>query len=141
LRPQIKSDLKNKKIILVRSKIDLKKNPGKLADMSGVDLKDICETSAKTGKGIKKLEKTLFSELQKINSGASVFVTNLRHKKLLEKALKSLRATQKLAQNNEAEDKILIELNTSREALEEIIGEKITGDILEKVFSRFCVGK
>ncbi len=141
LRSTTKDSLKDKKVIIIRNKIDLKKSLGKFNENKDVEVKDVYEASAKTGKGIKRIEEALFLELQKMDTSGCVFVTNIRHKKLLEGAFKALREAKKLAEDREAEDKILVELNTGRNALEEIIGEKVSADILEKVFSRFCVGK
>ena len=141
LKSRLKKDLESKKTIIVRNKVDLKRTPGVFKEPEKLNVISVCETSAKTGKGIKGLEKALQEELEKFDSESGVLATNLRQKKLLEKASASLKAVEKLSKNNEALDKILLELDEARQSLEEIIGEKVTLSLLEKVFSRFCVGK
>jgi len=138
---RIKKDLKDKKIILVRNKVDVNKGKKELKNTSGLNIIKFLESSAKTGKGIRKIEESIRNQAVGISQESSVLLTNLRHVNLFKKALESLNKIESLAFKEEVEDKILIELDCSIHALKEIIGEEITENILGKVFSRFCVGK
>lgn len=139
LKEIAKNELDNKEIILVRSKRDIsfEDEPENLT----INPISICEISAIQNKGIKKLEKLIIKNVKDADSDASIYITNLRQKKLLEDAKKSLNKIVLLAKKEEPEDKILIELDTAKKTLESIIGQSVTEDMLEKVFSRFCVGK
>ena len=70
-----------------------------------------------------------------------VTVTNLRHRSELVRSADSLsRAAETLTQGLPPE-LAAIDLNDAREALEEIIGVVCKDDILERIFSDFCIGK
>ncbi|NTU69700.1 tRNA uridine-5-carboxymethylaminomethyl(34) synthesis GTPase MnmE [bacterium] len=138
----IKNDLYkiliNKKVFLVKNKQDkFKQNANKLPEFIDND----CAISAYKKQGIKKVEQILSSEIIKTDSSENIYITSKRQEDLLKKALKSLQLTQKLAIDNDFEDKILIELDEAKSSLQEILGQNITEDILKKVFSRFCIGK
>lgn len=140
LRPKAKEKLKQKKVILVRNKID-KKHKKEDFSKDQINYISFCEVSAKKAKNIKKLEKEIQKEIQKADLGQDVLITNIRQKKLLENALKNLDQAIILAKKNEPEDKILIELDLAKKNLSSIIGEEVSANMLEDVFSRFCVGK
>lgn len=140
LKPEAQKTLKEKSIIFIKSKADLKK-PKEILKKDGLNIIKILECSAKTGKGIKKIEEEIFNTLKKEESDDSVLITSLRHKNLLEKALHSLKKSLALAQKDETEDKILTELEEVLINLKEILGQDINFNVLEKIFSRFCVGK
>ncbi|OIP23173.1 tRNA uridine-5-carboxymethylaminomethyl(34) synthesis GTPase MnmE [bacterium CG_4_10_14_0_2_um_filter_33_32] len=141
LKPEVKGQFKNKQIILIKNKIDLYKKKTSIKDIFGMKIIKICECSAKTGKGIREIENTIFNEIQKNEADESILITNVRHQKLLDKSLKNLKKAKELARAQEPEDKILIEFDEANKALGEIIGEITTDDILDKIFSMFCIGK
>lgn len=69
-------------------------------------------------------------------------VTNVRHEALLrqaEAALERMQAT--LASSAAGEELLLVDLADALAALEDVAGRRTTGDLLERIFSRFCVGK
>ncbi len=71
----------------------------------------------------------------------SVTVTNVRHKNLLEQALKSAEDAIFMASQMEPLELIEIDVNHCYELLGEIIGETASDDIISEVFARFCLGK
>ena len=141
LRPEIKKEFRAKEIILIRNKIDLGRSLNKVLSKENLNILGTFETSAKTGKGIKNIEKEIFRKVKKQDTEEGVLITNLRHKQLLKKCLNNLEMVQRLAEKGEPEDKILVELDSAKNNLGEITGETITEDILDKIFSKFCVGK
>ena len=68
-------------------------------------------------------------------------VTNIRHRDLLEKAAQSIADAQAVTDLQEPLEIIEIDVNSAYGALGEILGEETAGDILDEVFSRFCLGK
>lgn len=141
IKKEAKKVISGKRILLIISKTDLKNKLGNLANTKELQIVDTIESSAKTGRGIKKIEKIIFNQIKEKKQESSILLANLRHHNLLKKALQSLKKTQYLSREEEAEDKILVEINSAANKLKEIIGETVTNDILNKVFARFCVGK
>ena len=68
-------------------------------------------------------------------------VTNVRHKNLLELALHSVEDARAMTQMRQPLEFIEIDVNRSYELLGEIIGETASGEIINEVFARFCLGK
>jgi tRNA modification GTPase len=122
------------KMIYLVNKIDL--------DKSKIE-KDIFGISAKTGEGIKQ-----FVELLKRKSfdaesftEKSAIVSNLRHKTALEKAVDHLRKAIDSINGSFSGEFISVDLRNAESALGEIIGKVTTDDILNNIFSQFCIGK
>ncbi len=137
----IKENLDNKKLILIGNKVDLvqKVSDEKLKEMSSTYVK----ISATKEIGIDKLEEIVFSLFisGEIDLSSEVLVTSLRHKDALIKANQSLKRSIEAINNNHSEEFIALDLRCALNSLGEIIGEVATEDILDRVFSNFCVGK
>jgi tRNA modification GTPase len=71
----------------------------------------------------------------------SLLVTSARHEALLKAAVSSLQDAWEMSKNEEALELIEIDVRNAYESLGEIIGETLKDDIIEEVFSRFCLGK
>ena len=76
-----------------------------------------------------------------VSQQESALVTNARHADLLAKASSQLGDAIEMTRLGEPLELIEIDIDQSRQYLGEIIGATATGDILEEVFSRFCLGK
>ncbi len=70
-----------------------------------------------------------------------VYITNTRHKDLLEKSLGSLKLVIESIDNELSEDFYTIDLTNAYEYLGEIIGQEVGDDLVEEIFSKFCMGK
>ena len=103
----------------------------------------IIEASMKDGIGIEaiedKIEELVYGGQVKQND--SIMVTNVRHKNLLELALQSVTDAQAMTDMRQPLEFIEIDVNRSYELLGEIIGETASGEIINEVFARFCLGK
>lgn len=98
--------------------------------------------SAKYGDGIDALKKVVTdSILDSKEPGDDGMITLLRHKLALEKALTNLAAALKSITAAESPEFAAFELREALDALDEITGKKIQDDILNKIFSSFCIGK
>lgn len=99
--------------------------------------------SAKTGAGIEELEETLYEQVMdgRVAPLQSALVSNPRHKAALARALEHVRAAQETNAAGLPADFITIDLNAAVDALGEITGETATEDLLDTIFSRFCIGK
>ncbi|MBR4410287.1 MAG: tRNA uridine-5-carboxymethylaminomethyl(34) synthesis GTPase MnmE, partial [Firmicutes bacterium] len=103
----------------------------------------IIEASMKEGMGIEtiedKIEELVYGGQVKQND--SIMVTNVRHKNLLELALQSVEDARAMTEMRQPLEFIEIDVNRSYELLGEIIGETASGEIINEVFARFCLGK
>ena len=135
---EILAILEGKAVVVAANKSDLPS----MSDLSKLHW-PIVRTSAATGDGLEKLEK----EMMKLALGGKVatsnafLVTNVRHKEALQRAEKHLSDAQENLEKNTPDDFITIDLTAALNALGEITGETVTEDLLQTIFSRFCIGK
>ena len=99
--------------------------------------------SAKEETGIEDLEqeiKSMFYEGE-IDFNDEVYVTNIRHKTALTESLSSLKLVQNSIEDGMPEDFYSIDLMNAYEQLGSIIGEAVEDDLVNEIFSKFCMGK
>ncbi|MCQ4637456.1 tRNA uridine-5-carboxymethylaminomethyl(34) synthesis GTPase MnmE [Anaerovorax odorimutans] len=103
----------------------------------------VLETSLLEKTGIEEIEEVILDMVYggKVKQNESLMVTNVRHKDLLERAKSSLEDARNMTLGREALDFIEIDIKNAYESLGEIIGETVSDDIINEVFSRFCLGK
>lgn len=130
----------SKKTVIAVNKIDLPL----VVDLQSLALDQearILTTSARSGIGIDSLKKTLRELILGCMLEPSITITNLRHRSELVRSANGLtRAVETLSQGLPPE-LAAIDLNDAREALEEIIGVVSNDNILERIFTQFCIGK
>lgn len=103
----------------------------------------IIRTSMIKGDGLEEL-KDAISELffnGDIVPKQEIYITNLRHKDLLQKALGSLKLVLSGIEDGMSEDFLTVDLTDAYESLGEILGLEIGDDLVEEIFSKFCMGK
>ena len=112
------------------------------ADIADIVPNGLC-ISAKTGLGMDKLLKKLEEMFLAgaISNESTDIITRDRHKHLLEEALNYLTQAISELRMGVHEDLVSISLRLCYTKLGEILGEEISDDIAEKIFSEFCVGK
>jgi tRNA modification GTPase len=100
------------------------------------------ETSALTGEGISEL-RTMIVSL--VTAGASTsdaaLITNLRQQQAVTSALEALTRAQSAATKNTPHEILLLDLHEALNALDALTGTTTPDDILERIFSTFCIGK
>ena len=103
----------------------------------------VIKTAVKEGTGLDLLEEEI--ERLVYSGGASqkdsLLVTNVRHKNALEQTASALNDAKDGCERREALDLVEIDLRRAWEFLGEITGETAAEDIIDQVFSRFCLGK
>lgn len=135
--------IKDRKSLVLLNKTDL---PNKYTEEHLEKLlegKEIISTSITKEVGIDVLEnsiKNLFYSGE-IEFDSSIVVTNMRHKNQLEKALKNIEDALYDIRLQVPLDCIEVDLRDCWENLGEISGDTISEDILDKIFSEFCIGK
>ena len=136
---EIIDKVKNKKYVVLMNKNDLEK---KISDEDIKDLKNVIYISAKTGFGIDELKekvKELFFNGE-VDS-ESMIISNNRHKQALYRALENCQEALDRVKSNEYLDLISIYVTSALKALGEITGSELEEDLINKIFSEFCVGK
>lgn len=98
--------------------------------------------SAKFGDGLESLKESIASASGGGDiCGADVMIMQMRHKLALEKALVNLTAAQENLKAGQSPEFAAFELREAVDALDEITGRKIQEEVLDKIFSSFCIGK
>lgn len=136
---EIIDKVKDKKYVVLMNKNDLEK---KISDEDIKDLKNVIYISAKTGFGIDELKekvKELFFNGE-VDS-ESMIISNNRHKQALYRALENCQEALDRIKSNEYLDLISIYVTSALKALGEITGSELEEDLINKIFSEFCVGK
>lgn len=109
---------------------------------SGRDI-SVIRTSVKDGDGMdefgQKVKDMFFRG--EINVNHEVMITNIRHKEALQEAYESLQMVKKSVQQEMPEDFYSIDLMSAYASLGRIIGEEVDDDLVEEIFSKFCMGK
>lgn len=114
------------------------------ANMGCVPNFPIVKVSALKGDGIDDLKDAIYSLCiiaGKASDAEDIIITNLRHRQSIDRALKSLKDAEDALKRNEPLEVVALFLRESLDSLGEIIGAVTTEDILNKIFSEFCIGK
>ena len=103
----------------------------------------IIEISALKGEGITDLEDAIVEMVfgGEVSIGETGLVSNIRHKNLLEKALNSIEITLDTIQGDLPLELISVDLKDCWEYLGQITGDTLTEDIVDQIFTNFCIGK
>ena len=137
--------IREKKAIILLNKSDLIQVTGEdeiKEKLSGADHKMIA-ISAKENLGIDVLEETITEMFfhRTISFNDEVYITNIRHKNALIQAVESLKLVKQSVENGMPEDFYSIDLMNAYEELGTIIGEAVEDDLVNEIFSKFCMGK
>ncbi|MDR3597154.1 tRNA uridine-5-carboxymethylaminomethyl(34) synthesis GTPase MnmE [Clostridium sp.] len=131
--------IKDKKYIVLLNKVDL---GIKISEEIVNKLNNKINISAKTGKGIDDLKREIKNLFFNGDiSSESLIISNTRHKQALYKSLENCDAALNKINANEYLDLISIYITAAMKALGEITGDELEEDLLNKIFSEFCVGK
>ena len=140
---QIMEFLKERKSLVLINKRDL----GEAISIEDISAKlpasQVIEASLLKGQGITEIEDAVEDLVYggEIVQKESMMVNNVRHIELLQQAVKSLTDALHMSERREALDFIEVDVKNAYERLGEIIGETVSDDIINEVFSRFCLGK
>lgn len=136
--------IRDKKSVILLNKTDLPSviREDDLLEMAGKDAVMI-RTSTKDVTGIDLFENTVKDMFftGKINPDQEVIITNMRHKEALLHTLESLKQVKISIENQMPEDFYSIDLMSAYTSLGSIIGEEVSDDLVNEIFSKFCMGK
>ncbi len=134
---------RDRNVVVAINKCDL---PGVLerdALPRGIAGRELLRISAKTGEGIAALRDAVHAALGRAagESRADAILTNLRHKIALERAFASLRTAEQGLSGGLSPEFAAFDLREALGALGEVTGQAITEEVLDRIFSTFCIGK
>lgn len=133
---------KHKELIIANNKIDLQVKKVPLEYI--FEKFSVVETSAVYNDGIEKLKNELVNKVlnkTQAENKESVIITNERHYYALLKAKQSLKVALYSQKNGKSEEFIAIDLRSAIDSIGEIVGLVTTEEILNNIFSKFCIGK
>lgn len=134
--------LRGRKSLVIYNKTDLASavDMGRLREKTG---SQVIPVSVVEETGIEDLEKAIREMFfqGEISFDDEVYITNARHKTALEEAEKSLEMVTESIEAGMPEDFFSIDLMGAYEALGRILGESLGEDLVNEIFSKFCVGK
>ena len=135
--------IKNKKSIVLLNKSDLSDLNIKTINYISNTNKKVIKASMRTKNGIAELYKTI-SELfnnNELNSDNGIVITNIRHKNLIHNAINNLDEAENSIKNDMPIDVVAICIKEVLESIGSITGDNVSEDIINKIFSKFCLGK
>lgn len=126
--------------LIVMNKVDLRQEIESEGLGNGIESIKI---SAKTGFGIEELRKAIRSQLlcAGVDAPEGAIVTNVRHQVALERAGESLCQASRSIDEGMPPELVALDVRAAADALGEISGEITTDEILDRIFSEFCIGK
>lgn len=135
------ASIESKKSLIVINKIDVEQKLDVDHVRRIVGTKQILPVSAKQGDGIDKLEQSLRELFVGVNPEPQVVLTNIRHKAALVRGVEALSSAISALTETRPPEFVAVDLNDARDALEEIVGILPNQEVLERIFSNFCIGK
>lgn len=139
---EIISMLDSRKAIVLYNKTDLESKVDMEALKERVN-RPVISVSAKEETGIRELEKEIKNMFfsGEISFNDEVYITNARHKEALMEAAESFNLVKNSIEMDMPEDFFSIDLMNAYESLGRIIGESVGEDLVNEIFSKFCMGK
>ena len=137
------SNLEGKKVIYILNKMDLEQEKNEKFMKFLEEKKNVISISAKEKKGLEQLEQMIMDLFWdgSMEVGDDVMVTNIRHIQILEQCRNHMKGFLTGMEMGLSVDFLVIDLQNSWEKLGSITGETIEDDLLDQIFSKFCLGK
>lgn len=144
--PEFPFPLVEAKQLVVLNKIDVLA-PFTLQPLSGELAHRLCQRilpiSTRTGEGLDELKTTITSRFLtgSFEAYEGVVITNVRHRAALEQATTAIMQALSSIEGGGQAELLAVDLHDAADALGEIIGTLTSDDVLEQIFSQFCIGK
>jgi tRNA modification GTPase len=139
----LKNQLRKGRFLTVFNKIDIaaldliRKNEERIGKMQ------VIKVSALKGEGLEELKQQIVTASQALKKDRTqgVIISSLRHKDALSRAKRSLRLARKSLKKGMSSEFVVLDVRAALDAIGEVVGKTVTDDILNKIFSEFCIGK
>jgi tRNA modification GTPase len=137
------NETENIKRIVLINKTDVSSSENIIKIEKQLNNLNIIRISVKMIEGLDEIEdeisRMFFSE--EIEHNEEILLTNIRHKKLLDKAVKRLDEAVYAIKNGIPPDIFVSDIKEAAENISIITGDSVSADIINEIFSRFCIGK
>lgn len=138
---RIHEAIKAEKVIGILNKIDIRED----IDLSPLTkINKWLEISAIKNQGIDEMEEEIYNHIIEENvedSSQKITITNIRHKSALKKTKQSIENIFETIENGLPMDLMAVDIKGALDSLSEVTGEISSEDLLDHIFSNFCVGK
>jgi len=134
--------LNGKRHVTVVNKIDLEQSVRE-EDLRRVIKGGVVKISALFGLGLEELKRSVVENLLN-ESGPpreGIFITHVRHREVLRKTGKAIRRALETMEAGLSEEFVAVDVRHALVSVGEITGETATEEVLERIFSEFCIGK
>lgn len=131
-------------VLLNKNDLEAGTDLSEAADLfAGKTVPPVISCSLSTGDGLKELASLLEDMFRtgRIMHNNEIYLTNARQMAAMEEALTAMRLVRQSIEDGMSEDFFSIDLMTAYSALGRIIGEAVEDDLVEEIFSKFCLGK
>lgn len=136
--------LQNRKAVVLCNKSDLNQavSEDEIHSVVGEGIR-IIHTSTKDGSGLDELERVVEEMFFRgeVYRNDEIYMTNIRHREAMEEAYNSIGMVRSSIRMNMPEDFFAIDLMNAYRSLGLIIGEEVEDDLVNEIFSKFCMGK
>lgn len=135
--------IKEKNAIILLNKTDINENNLESRKEIIDTNKKVIKISAKNGNGVEELYNEIENmfQIKELQSDGEIIIINMRHKNQIENAINSIKKAKEVINNNMPIDIISISIKQILEELGKITGENVSEDIINEIFSKFCLGK
>ncbi len=140
---ELLKSLGGRQVLVVRNKCDVATEDGenKYVAVTGANMRWV-RTSAITGEGLDALRSAVLEMVRGAgDAGETGMLTTLRHHEAVKGALGGLRKARAAAESGIPHEMVLLDLYEALRALDSLTGETTADDILNRIFSTFCIGK
>jgi tRNA modification GTPase len=140
---RIAEELGDKPRVIILNKSDLERHPDFAHIETRFPAETLVEVSALRGDGIETLKDAVFRTVlgRRLDTETSVVAPNLRHKFCLEGTQQAVKRAIDLLEAQATVELVAVELQDALARLGEIIGMTTSEDVLDQIFSQFCIGK
>ena len=134
--------LKEKKVIIVINKSDLPKRVTGEEISEMLTDKPVVDISAEKGEGVEGLHEAIFkAAIHGKEPSGGLLITRARHRDILQKGIVAVDASIQGIRGDVSPEFISIDLRAALNSITDIVGETTPDDILDRIFSEFCIGK
>lgn len=140
---QVLELLQGRPVLVLVNKSDLRQELNITEISQYIDVSKVLRISVEQGTGLEDLEQAIVDRVYggEVNAGEGAFVSNVRHIHLLHQAHKHLAEARLTIEASMPPDCVVVDLRAAWEKLGEITGDTVGEDLMDQIFSRFCIGK
>ena len=137
----LEQKLSQQNYIVVLNKIDLVTREEISRLKNSFSGRQLVKLSCLSEEGLPELKQKIITGSVQVRAEAEVVISNLRHKEALERAKSALQTAKKSLEEDMSLEFAALDVKKCLDAVGEIIGKTYTDEILNQIFSNFCIGK